>query len=190
MLPIIIKLLLSKLIKKKGAINQKTVHVRRTIVYQFMSQLNPETELKLFFDELLSTFDIKIDDDIFSKGDLLERLSQASFSSFLNFLGSFSVIIKQLGSLLTGNGYLQKVTKVFINILTLAKMFMSHLKMSIAEEAKVDAIEEEFKHDSKDALYRFVGHQSKVCMRKGLAIVKQLYDKYSHIPAYMREFSH
>jgi len=36
-LPIIIKLLLSKLIKKKGAINMKTIHTRRTIVYSFMS---------------------------------------------------------------------------------------------------------------------------------------------------------
>jgi len=32
-LPIVVRLLLSKLIKKKGAINQKTVHTRRTIVY-------------------------------------------------------------------------------------------------------------------------------------------------------------
>lgn len=36
-LPIIIKLLLSKLIKKKGAINQKTVHTRRSIVFSFMA---------------------------------------------------------------------------------------------------------------------------------------------------------
>lgn len=57
-LPIIIKLMLSKLIKKKGAINQKSVHTRRTIVYSFMSQLKPETELKLFLNELLSSFDI------------------------------------------------------------------------------------------------------------------------------------
>jgi Down-regulated in metastasis len=62
-LPVIIKLLLSKLIKKKGAINKKTVHTRRTIVYQFMSQLNPEIELKLFFNELLSSFDLTIEDE-------------------------------------------------------------------------------------------------------------------------------
>ena len=41
----------------------------------------------------------------------------------------------------------------------------------------------------KDSLYRFVGHQSKVCMRKGLAIVKQLYEKYSNIPAYIESYS-
>lgn len=43
-LPIIIKLLLSKIIKKKGAINKKTIHTRRSIVFQFLSSLNPETE--------------------------------------------------------------------------------------------------------------------------------------------------
>ena len=97
-LPIVIKLLLSKLIKKKGAINMKTVHTRRTIVYQFMSQLNPETELKIFFNELLSTFDILIDDeslfDPMNNEKLREKLSNASFSSYLNFIGSFSVIIR------------------------------------------------------------------------------------------------
>ncbi len=62
-LPIVIKLLLSKLIKKKGAINKKTVHTRRTIVYSFMGQLKPENELKLFLNELLFGFDIKIDDE-------------------------------------------------------------------------------------------------------------------------------
>lgn len=41
----------------------KTVHTRRTIVYSFMAQLNPETELKLFFNELLSAFDINIEDE-------------------------------------------------------------------------------------------------------------------------------
>ena len=37
----------------------------------------------------------------------------------------------------------------------------------------------------KDTLYRFVGHQSKVCIRKGLGIVKQLFDRYSHNQAYV-----
>lgn len=32
-LPIIIKILLSKLIKKKGSINQKSIYARRSIIY-------------------------------------------------------------------------------------------------------------------------------------------------------------
>lgn len=117
-LPIVIRLLLSKLIKKKGAINQKTVHTRRTIVYQFMSQLNPQTELKLFFNELLSPFDLDIDEPVVADStqtkELRERLSQGSFSNYLNYIGSLSVIIKQMGSLLIGNGFLERITRVFI----------------------------------------------------------------------------
>ena len=211
-LPIVIKILLSKLIKKKGAINQKTVHVRRTIIYSFMSQLNSDTELRLFFNELLSTFDIEIDDELLIQDQplnesdlnrLRERLSQASFSNFLNFIGSFSVIIKQMGSLLVSNGYLQRITMVFVQILSLTKRFIKHLKLSIAEDKltpgsaiKLDSDNEEVEMpkteggvEVKDALYRFVGHQSKVCMRKGLAIVKQLYEKYSNVPAYITDFS-
>ena len=138
-LPIVIRLLLSKLIKKKGAINQKTVHTRRTIVYQFMSQLNPQSELKLFFNELLSPFDLDIDEPVVADpsqlSQLKERLSQGSFSSYLNYIGSLSVIIKQMGSLLIGNGFLERVTRVFIQILSLTKAFIRHLKLSIAEGA-------------------------------------------------------
>lgn len=53
MLPVIIKLLQSKLTMKKGAINQKSLYTRRNIVYQFYSSLNPVTEFKVFLDELL-----------------------------------------------------------------------------------------------------------------------------------------
>jgi len=41
----------------------------------------------------------------------------------------------------------------------------------------------------KDSLYKFVGTQSKGCMRKGLGIVKQLYDKYSSVPSFLTLFS-
>jgi hypothetical protein len=38
---------------------------------------------------------------------------------------------------------------------------------------------------TKDTLYRFVGHQSKACLRKGLGLIKQLYTKYANLPAYL-----
>ena len=60
MLPIVIKMLLSKLISKKGAINKKSIHIRRNIVFVFMASLSTEEELKLLFDEILSTFKIDI----------------------------------------------------------------------------------------------------------------------------------
>ena len=90
--------MISKLIKKKGAINMKTVHTRRTIVYNFMANLNPDTELWIFFNELFHHFDLTIDDTCLTdsaKPQLLrEKLSQASFSSFLNFIGSLEIILK------------------------------------------------------------------------------------------------
>lgn len=48
-LPVIIKLLFSKLLKKKGVINKKNFHTRLNIVYQFLSGLDPLTEYPLFF---------------------------------------------------------------------------------------------------------------------------------------------
>ena len=52
-LPIVIKLLLSKLNKKKGAINKKTIYTRRNIVFGFMGQLKPETELQFLMQQIL-----------------------------------------------------------------------------------------------------------------------------------------
>ncbi len=133
-LPIIIKLLLSKLIKKKGAINQKTVHTRRSIVFNFMASLNPDNELKLFFNELLSPLDLKIDDNFTKISDLKEKLSQASFNAYQNFIGSLEIILKQMGGLLARNGYLEKIATVFVQVLSLAKAFIKHLKLSIADD--------------------------------------------------------
>ena len=49
--------------------------------------------------------------------------------------------------------------------------------------------DEEKKEGVKDSLYRFVGHQSKVCIRKGLGIVKQIYDRYSNMKLFIEEYS-
>jgi hypothetical protein len=43
-LPIIIKLMFSKMLRRKGAINKKNIRTRRNIVYMFMCNLNPDTE--------------------------------------------------------------------------------------------------------------------------------------------------
>ena len=63
-----------------------------------MGQLKPENELKLFLNELLFGFNIKIDDECLNDTTnsivLREKLSQASFSACLNFIGSLSIIIK------------------------------------------------------------------------------------------------
>ena len=87
-------------------------------------------------------------------------------------------------------------------MLSLTKLFVKHLKLSIADEQNVQNEsqdedesmsspegEEEKKEEVKDSLYRFVGHQSKVCIRKGLGIVKQIYDRYSNMKMFIEEYS-
>lgn len=71
MLPFIIKLLFSKLLRKKGAINKKTIFTRRNIVYQFLSGLDPLTEYQMFFKELLEPLGIK---DILERAELTIEL--------------------------------------------------------------------------------------------------------------------
>lgn len=90
-LPVVVKLLLSKIQKKKGAINKKTVYTRRNIVYNFMATLKVGPELDIFFNELLEPLSLRVDD---SYGSMDVKIAQVSFSNFLNFIGSLTVIIK------------------------------------------------------------------------------------------------
>jgi hypothetical protein len=60
MLPVIIKLLQSKLLIKKGAINKKSLYTRRNIVYSFFSSLSPTDEFPFFFDELLAPLNLNL----------------------------------------------------------------------------------------------------------------------------------
>lgn len=49
-LPIIIKILQSKLVHKKGVVNKKSLFVRRNLIYQFFASLNPATEFRFVID--------------------------------------------------------------------------------------------------------------------------------------------
>jgi hypothetical protein len=60
-LPLVIKLLFSKMLKRRGAINKKHVKVRKNIVYTFLASLDVKTEFPLFFEELLSPLGLKSD---------------------------------------------------------------------------------------------------------------------------------
>lgn len=60
-LPVVIKLLQSKLLQRRGAINKKSIFTRRNIVYQFVSTFNKETELPIVINEVLATVNLSID---------------------------------------------------------------------------------------------------------------------------------
>ena len=102
-----------------------------------------------------------------------------------------------MGAILAQTGFLERLTFILIQMLYLTKMFIKHLKLSLVENADDKHNEssgeedEEMKteENNKDTLYRFVGHQSKVCIRKGLGIVKQLFDRYSANEVYIKDYS-
>ena len=63
--------------------------------------------------------------------------------------------------------FLGKLSRVLTLMLNLSKQFGGHLKET--SDAAADNNEEEAKGMT---LYKFVGKQSKMCLRKGLKVVK------------------
>jgi hypothetical protein len=125
MLPVIIKLLQSKLLMKKGAINKKSLHVRRAIVYKFFASLNPDTEFAVFFDELLRPINLKlVDNDI---DQIRQSVSSVSFNTLLSFINSLEVVFKQMGTLLID--HLPGLSQILVEgILHLTKLFIERFK--------------------------------------------------------------
>lgn len=98
-LPVVIKLLQSKLLQRRGAINKKSIFTRRNIVYQFVSTFNKETELPLVINEVLATVNLSIDKCGQDK-TIKSHLACHSFDTFVTFLNHLDVLVNQLGSLL------------------------------------------------------------------------------------------
>ena len=105
-LPLIVKLLQSKLLQKRGAINKKSLLTRRNIVYQLYATFNVETELPLFINELLEPLNLTM--ETCDSDALLERLSCVSFDAYLSFIYAFEVLLKQMGKFLIS--FLPKLT--------------------------------------------------------------------------------
>ena len=170
-LPVVIKLLLSKLLKKKGALNKKSFHQRLTIVYTFFAGLHPQTEFPLVFAELLAPLGLKLNSD----QNIEVELRRVSFSKCIQFIAYSEVIFKQLGTLLQNGNYLQTLSQILVLMLAQAKHFLG----SLQEQAAID----------QKGIYQFVSKQCQTCVRKGLKIVKQLFTKFNLLPSYMVWFS-
>ena len=130
-LPVIIKLLFSKLVKKKGAINKNnSINDRRNIVYIFLSSLDPTTEFKLFFKELLEPLELgdMISNEAFGDEEIKQRLIRVSFKQYTNFINTLEILFKQLGTLLTNEDFLGKLSRVLTMMLSLSKQFSGHLR--------------------------------------------------------------
>lgn len=185
-LPFIVKLLFSKLCKKKGAINKNnSIDDRRNIVYIFLSSLEPATEFPLFFRELLEPLNLVelAEEGSLSNEEIRARLSRVSFNQYANFINTVEIIFKQLGTLLSTHDFLNKLSRVLTMMLSLSKRFNGHMK------EEVTAGEVDKKEKNSGELYRYVGKQSKMCLRKGLRISKQLFQRFAYNAAFTHSFS-
>lgn len=179
MLPVIIKLLQSKMQIKKGAINKKSLFTRRNIVYQFFSDLNPETEFGFFLSELLRPINLSMEDTDVEV--ILKKLSCVSFNVFLTFINTFEVVMKQMGTLI--NHYMPTLSKILVQgLLRLSHMFIQDMKN---EEMADEASDQE----QGQGMYYMAKKQSKDSYRKGLGLVKAIFRKFSYNEGFIKSFS-
>ena len=149
MLPVVIKLLQSKLTFKKGAINKKSLHTRRNIVFQFYSTLNPNTEFKIFLDELLEPVNLSTEE--ISIEAMMQALSSASFNTFLMLIRSMDVLLKQMGTLI--KQYLPHLATILVKgLLKLASMFVQSVKEA-KDDGDVDMNEAEDDGEQEQKLH-------------------------------------
>ena len=97
-----------------------------------------------------------------------------SFTQYSYFISTIEIIFKQLGTLLAEQDYLGRLARVLTMMLSLAKQFSGHLKELDTADAAQDT------NNDGSTLNRFVGKQSKACLRKGLKISKQLFRRFSY----------
>ena len=177
---------------KKGAINKKSLFVRRNIVYQFFSSLDPVTEFKFFLEELLRPVNLSL--EVTEVQDINKRLSQVSFNNYLTFINSLESVLKQLGMLLVRN--LPQLATILVHgILRLAGLFIKSVKeankdgdveMSDGEQSESDNDSE-----TEDApkLHNKANKQAKDCFRKGLGLIKNIFRKFSTQKEFIITFS-
>lgn len=98
-LPLIVKILQSKANHKKGAINKKSIHVRRNLIYSFYATLDPSSEFSIVIDQLLEPVGLSSSQEV-SVTQIQSILSSISLNQYLTFVNQLEVMIKQMGILL------------------------------------------------------------------------------------------
>jgi hypothetical protein len=110
MLPVIIKILQSKLLQKKGAINKKSIHTRRTMIYQFYASFDKSSEFPLVASNLLHMVGLTLENC--NCEDMLQNLSSVSFNTFYTFVSQMESMVKQMGTLMIE--LLPKMSRVLV----------------------------------------------------------------------------
>lgn len=171
MLPLIIKILQSKLQQKRGAINKKSLYVRRNIIYQFYATLNPETEFAFVINQLLEPIGLTIADTNTKK--IQAVLSTVSLNQHLTFVNQLEVMVKQMGKLLRDAvGHLSTV--LVTGVIKLVKVFLDG---DVAEDGLEE--EDEDGDQGQQSLHQGAKKQAKNCLRKSLGLVNEIFKKFS-----------
>jgi len=116
-LPYIIRILNTKLLRKVGKSNRKSLETRRKIVYRFLSKLAHE-DLEMFISQVIEPFNLTFE-DVENQQILEAKLSHCSFAQYLGFISSIEGIVKQMGSLV--QDFLPIFCKILITIFKLSK---------------------------------------------------------------------
>ena len=88
------------MLRRKGAINKKSIRTRRNIVYMFMCNLDPKTEFQMFFKELFTPLGLEMSSIgeltslVDDREEILKKLACVSFAKILNFVDQLEIIIK------------------------------------------------------------------------------------------------
>ena len=200
LLPYIIRILNTKLLKKKGKANRKSLETKRTIVYRFLSSLSKE-DLKIFIAQVIEPFGLSIE-DVKDQEILEAKLSNSSFSQYLAYVSTVEGIVKQMGSLI--QDYLPILCKVLTTIFKLSKAFYYSSKETQgsidqieieeegAEETKEEAKETNLIEDYEsqlDPLKRNTLNNCRITLGRIFKRINEIYEKYFYNKYIKGDFS-
>lgn len=193
-LPIVIKLLQSKLQQQKGAINKKSIFSRRSLVFQFYATFDKETEFPLIVDELLQGVGLTVKNCM--DDSLLDKLSGVNFNDFVTFIKQLDAMLKQMGTLMMG--LLPSLANVLVNgLIKLSKLFIKQINYIKIQNGEDEPEIEESDGDESgsdaagegEVVHRNAGRQAKDCLRKALSLVKDIFRKFSYGKEFISGFS-
>ena len=191
LIPLIIRILNSKLMTKKGKAGKKSLDIKRMIVYRFLSSLSSE-EIKMFIMQVIEPFNITIEDT--KDANLLEsKLSHCGFSQYLGFLSAFKSIWKHMGALLNENDWLLAMCNVVIAIFKLSKLFQNTAKINKGENGILETNEEnnEVKEESDNEMIFKTGSIKSWsnALSSIFKMINEIYEKYFYVKFIQNDFS-
>ena len=191
LLPYIIRMLNSKLLKKRGKANRKSIVTRRKIVYKFLAELKNE-DLDIFIRQAIEPFNLTLED---TKDPMVleSKLSQCGFTQYLGYISALDGIVSQMGSLI--QDYLPYLCNVLLAIFKISKKFFYRARDTqgpIDDEVE-DSENEEDDNGKKDSEHQNVSsHTLSLCRTVFANTFKKInliYEKYFYLEYIKNDFS-